>query len=43
MIAVLGPDLKAPSPAARQEADRALTSLRDLLPLLIEIEFPPEG
>jgi HAD superfamily hydrolase (TIGR01509 family) len=43
IIAVLVPDLKAPSPAARRAAYRVLTSLHDLVPLLIQIEFPPEG
>ena len=35
MISVLVPDLKPPSPAAREAAFRVLTSLHEVVPLLI--------
>jgi HAD superfamily hydrolase (TIGR01509 family) len=41
MIAVLVPDLKAPSPAARAAAWRVLASLHELVPLLEQVGLPP--
>ena len=40
MLAVMVPDLKPPSPAARQAAFRVLTSLHEVVPL-IQLGLPP--
>jgi hypothetical protein len=40
MLAVMVPDLKPPSPAAREAAFRVLTSLHEVVPL-IQLGLPP--
>ena len=43
MLAVMVPDLKPPSPAAREAALRVLTSLHEVVPLLSQVGVPPRA
>lgn len=43
MLAVMVPDLKPPSPAAREAAFRVLTSLHEVVPLLSQVGVAPQA